>query len=623
MLVAVTRRPKGQHVAQGVRSLATASSTASTTHDYIIVGAGSAGCAIAHRLAKEGASVLLLENGPSDRGCWDWWKCSMPSALTFNLATTKYNWDFHTVPQRHLDNRRLHQPRGRGLGGSSTINAMAYVRGHALDFERWAEEIGEGGEAWRYRNVLPYFRKAQRHQDGESQYRGGSGPLHVTRKRTPAVAAINEAFVEAGVQVGYPRTDDMNGFQQEGFGQMDMTVTPRGVRASTSECYLRPLLRPASAEDAAASACLEVETRRTAVRIMFDGRRAVGLETVESPPPGGSASSSSGRSVQRNLARQEVILCAGAVGSPQLLMLSGVGDARELEALGIPVLHNLPDVGKNLQDHLEFYVQYLAKVPCSLYPYAATFQGLGPLSRYAFRRPWNAVQAGLDWLVAGKGIGSSNHFEVGGFIRSRPAVPHPDLQFHFIPGVVTGQLDFLPEHGFQAHCGTMRPTSRGTLKLASADPFAAPLIDPNFLETEEDRADLRAGLRLTLEIMEQPALKEFRLSRLSPDPAYIDRKSNTEVDAWIRKSSHSGYHLSCTCAMGRVVDSEGKVLGLEGLRVADASIMPSMTSGNLNAPTIMIAEKIADSIRGVAPLPPSTSGWMETNSMTTRPGLKQ
>jgi len=311
-----------------------------------------------------------------------------------------------------------------------------------------------------------------------------------------------------------------------------------------------------------------------------------------------------------------VVLCAGAVGSPQLLMLSGIGDPDELREHGIDAWHALPDVGKNLQDHLEFYIQYLAK-HTSLYPYAATFGGFGGLSRYLFRRPWNAVTSGAAWFLLGKGMSATNHFEVGGFIRSAPGKRHPDVQYHFIPGCVVGQLDFLPEHGYQAHCGTMRPTSRGTVKLASADPRAAPLIDPNFLATEEDIVDQRNAFKRTVEIMRQPAFEPFVLRPFSPDEAF-DTSDDAAIDAWIRAHSHSGYHLSCTNAMGRVVDGQGKVIGLEGLRIADASIMPSMSSGNLNAPTIMLAEKIADAIRGVQLPPQEDATWYEPKDWETK-----
>jgi len=571
--------------------------TLEKSYDYIVVGAGSAGCVMAHRLTKEhGARVLLLEAGRSNRGDWDSWKIHMPAALTFNLADRKYNWDYHTVPQRHMDDRELHQPRGRVLGGSSSLNAMAYVRGHALDFERWAEEAG--CDSWRYRNVLPYFKKAQRHDQGGSLYRGADGPLAVGRRRTEVVAAINDAFVQAGVQAGYPQTEDMNGFQQEGFGPMDMTVDGKGVRASSAESYLWPILNPQTEADREASKLLTVATRSQTSRILFEGARAVGVEAIDS----------SGN-VHSLMANEEVILCAGAVASPQLLMLSGIGDEEELRSHDIQVRHHLPEVGKNLQDHLEFYAQFLAK-HTSLYPYAATFGGFGSLSKYLFRQPWNAVHAGLSWFTLGRGMSATNHFEVGGFIRSAPGVRHPDVQFHFIPGCVVGQLNFLNAHGYQAHSGTMRPTSRGTVRLSSSDPSAPPLIDPNFLATREDVVDHRNAFRRTLEIMGQPAFDSFVLRPLSPDET-LDVDDDDAVDAWIRKHSHSGYHLSCTCAMGRVVDPNGLVLGLERLRVVDASIMPSITSGNLNAPTIMLAEKVADAIRGVALPAEEDAGWHE------------
>lgn len=574
---------------------AAASAGTGKKYDYVVVGAGSAGCVMAHRLVKEhGASVLLLEAGLSNRGKWDSWKNQMPAALTFNLANDKYNWDFHTVPQKHMDGRSLHQPRGKILGGSSTVNAMAYVRGHALDYERWAK--GAGSSKWDYKHVLPYFRKAQRHQGEASAYRGNSGPLAVSRRRSEEVRAINDAFVQAGVQAGYPYTEDMNGFQQEGFGPMDMTVDEKGERASTAHCYLWPLLKPRTEEDRKLAGKLTVLTSGHVQRILFDGKRAVGVEFADGR--GGIGQVHAG---------EEVILCAGAVGSPQLLMLSGIGDAKELERLGIDVLCHSPEVGNNLQDHLEFYIQFLAN-HSSLYPYAATFGGFGGLSRYLFRRPWNAVTAGLGWFILGQGMSATNHFEVGAFIRSAPGKEHPDVQYHFIPGCVVGQLDFLPHHGYQAHCGTMRPTSRGTVRLASTNPADAPLIDPNFLATEDDVVDHRNAFRLTCEILRQKAFEPFVLQPFSPEEGF-DVGNDAVVDAWVRQNSHSGYHLSCTCAMGTVVDEDGRVNGIEGLRIADASIMPSMTSGNLNGPTIMLAERIADAVRGVSLPPQEDAEW--------------
>lgn len=536
--------------------------------EYIVIGAGSAGCVVARRLADAGKRVMLLEAGKKDRNSWDWWKLHIPSALSFNIGNDKYNWDYWTVPQAGLDGRKLHQPRGKVLGGSSALNAMAYVRGHALDFERWEKE--EGAKGWSYRDVLPYFKKSQKHSLGASEYRGDSGLLHVTQKRTSLTEALNQTFVQAGQEAGYPFTEDQNGFQQEGFGPMDMTVTPRGERASLATCYL-----------AGKNDNLEVVTEAFVSQLILDGTKARGVKAAIA-------------GVEKELfAEKGVILCGGAVGSTQTLLLSGVGPSEHLKSLDIPVVQNLP-VGENLQDHLEFYIQFLCSKPVSLYPYAATYTGFGSLSPYLFRSPLNAVSSGAEWMLFGTGLAASNHFEVGGFIRSDAGVKHPDIQFHFIPGCVVGQLDFLPHHGYQAHCGTMRPTSRGNIRLQSKDPREVPLIDPNFLSTLKDIEDHRKALRLCMEIMYQKAFDQYRQEIYGPKE--LDLTSDKEVDAWIRKNTHSGYHLSCTSAIGRVVDADGKVFGMENLHVIDASVMPSMVSGNLNATTVMLAEKMVDGV---------------------------
>jgi choline dehydrogenase len=450
------------------------------------------------------------------------------------------------------------------LGGSSSINGMAYVRGHALDYDRWA---GNALPEWSYAHVLPYFKRAEHRAKGGDAYRGAGGPLHVATGacRNP----LHAAFIQAGVQAGYPFTEDMNGYQQEGFGAMDRT-THRGRRWSTAEAYLKPAL---------ARPNLTLEVRALATRILFEHRRAVGVEYARA-----------GR-LHTVRAAREVLLCGGAINSPQLLMLSGVGDADALAALGIEVRAHLPGVGGNLQDHLEIYVQHACTQPISLY--GAT-------------RPWNQLRIGAQWLLFGTGAGASNHFESGAFIRRNGQVRHPDLQYHFLPIAVSYDGRTAAEgHGYQAHVGPMRPTARGRVALRSADPREPPSILFNYMGTEGDRQEMRDAVRLTREIFAQPAFDPYRGPELAPGPAV---QSDADIDAFVRAKGESAYHPACTCAMGTgelsVVDGETRVHGLEGLRVVDASIMPSIVSGNLNAPTIMMAEKAADMIRGMPPLEP-------------------
>ena len=526
-----------------------------TSYDYVIVGAGSAGCVLANRLSAEpGTSVLLIEAGPRDRT----WKIHMPAALTYNLSGDKYNWAYETEAQPHMDGRRMYWPRGRVLGGSSSLNAMVYVRGHALDYDRWA---GTGLAEWSYAHVLPYFKRAETCARGGDAYRGDGGPLHVSRgaMRNPLFAA----FIAAGQQAGYPYTEDMNGFQQEGFGAMDMTIH-RGRRWSAATAYLRPALSRPN---------LKIVVEALTTRILLEGTRATGVEFRQR-----------GR-LRQVRARREVILSGGAINSPQLLLLSGIGPADEIRRLGIPVALDLPGVGRNLQDHLELYVQYACTKPITL---------------HLVENPLTRVRIGLEWFLFKSGLATSAHLEAGAFIRRNDAVPHPDLQFHFLPSLVNDHgRKPIGRHAFQAHVGPMRPTSTGYVRLRSADPATHPEIQPCYLATEQDRLEMRDAVKLTRDIFAQAAFDPYRGVEIQPGAAV---RSDAEIDAFVRAKADSAYHPSCTCKMGddamAVVDGSLRVRGIRDLRVVDASIMPSVVSGNLNAPTIMIAEKAADMILG-------------------------
>ncbi len=546
-------------------------------YDYVIVGAGSAGCVLADRLTEDGRStVLALEYGGSDRALI----IQMPAALSLPMNSRTYNWGYRTEPEPHLGGRQVNCPRGKVLGGSSSINGLVYVRGHPLDFERWEEE---GAKGWSYANVLPYFRRAESFRGGGDAWRGRDGPLATSRglKASP----LYEAFIEAGRQAGYAVSPDLNGERQEGFGWFDMTVKD-GVRWSTANAYLRPAMKRPN---------LTVLTHALAKRVAFDGRRASGVYYRRG-----------GRDFLAR-AKREVILSGGPINTPQLLMLSGIGPAAELKGLGIDVVADRPGVGQNLQDHLEFYFQVASKQPITLYAHTGLFaRGL----------------VGLHWLARGRGLGASNHFEAGGFIRSRAGVRYPDIQFHFLPMAVAYDGSSLArEHGFQAHVGPMRSKSRGSVLLKSPDPAEPPRIRFNYMSHPDDWAEMRACVRLTREIFSQEAFDPYRGREILPG---ADCVSDEAIDAFVSHHVESAYHPCGTSRMGApddplaVVDPETRVIGVEALRVIDSSIMPSITNGNLNAPTIMIAEKAADLIRGREPLPASNAPYYLAKDWETR-----
>ncbi|WP_076407668.1 choline dehydrogenase [Shewanella sp. UCD-KL12] len=554
-------------------------------YDYIIVGAGSAGCVLANRLSADANNrVLLLETGGSDKSIF----IQMPTALSIPMNTPKYAWQFETQAEPYLDNRRMHCPRGKVLGGSSSINGMVYVRGHARDFDEWQQE---GAKGWDYAHCLPYFKKAETWAFGEDDYRGIDGPLSVNngnQMKNP----LYQAFVDAGVDAGYLSTSDYNGAQQEGFGPMHMTIK-NGVRWSTSNAYLRPAMKRTN---------LTVITHALVHKVLFsknkgEKKKAVGVHFERK-----------GKQIEVS-ANKEVILSAGSIGSPHILQLSGVGEAQTLAAAGIAQVHELPGVGENLQDHLEFYFQ---------------FKCLKPISLNGKLDPLNKLFIGTRWILNKSGLGATNHFESCGFIRSKPGLEWPDLQYHFLPAAMRydGKEAFAG-HGFQVHIGHNKPKSRGSVKVVSSDAHTAPRIQFNYLEHQDDIEGFRACVRLTREIINQPALDEYRGEEIQPGTGI---QTDEQIDSFVRSAVESAYHPSCSCKMGEdamaVVDSQTKVHGMQGLRVVDSSIFPTIPNGNLNSPTIMLAERAADLILGKTPLAPSSAKVTVSDDWQTQQRLK-
>jgi choline dehydrogenase len=531
--------------------------------DFVIVGSGSAGSALAYRLSEDGKhSVIVIEYGGSDYGPL----IQMPSALSIPLNMSYYDWGFSTEPEPHLGGRTLATPRGKVLGGSSSINGMVYVRGHAHDFDHWAEQ---GATGWSFADVQPYFARMEHATGGEDGWRGTKGPLRVQRGRRQN--PLYAAFVEAGRQAGFEATDDYNGSKQEGFGAMEQTIF-NGRRWSTANAYLRPALKRKNVSLISAFAR----------RVVIENQRATGVEIQLR------------RTIQVVKAKREVIVAASSINSPKILMLSGIGPAEHLREHGIDVVADRPGVGQNLQDHLELYIQQ---------------ESIQPITLYSVLNPVSKALIGAEWLFFKTGLGATNHFEAAAFVRSAPGVDYPDIQYHFLPAAVRYDGKAAARsHGFQAHVGPMRSKSRGAVTLRSADPWQKPKIVFNYMSHPDDWTEFRHCIRLTREIFGQEAFAPFRGKEISPGAQV---QTDDELDTFIREHAESAYHPCGTCKIGHisdptaVVDPECRVIGVEGLRVADSSIFPRVTNGNLNAPSIMTGEKAADHILGRTPLAPS------------------